>query len=205
MLTSTWLCVWLFYIVLIGSLYVWWSHFLCLGHNRRFMPRLLHSFKWTRMQTLIIVCLHFKKWNSLINSSQNSKAVTMLLRNSAWRISFFCFLLQVQADSSTSHLANRTVDLCQIQIWPSTRTLRDYLEPHAGSWSGGKASSDSFFVSYTEVLLYNNMASYPLAIFPFLNVFTWSPFLYFSPNLMDMVTNNSIKHQFYHNKPWLWH
>lgn len=60
---------------------------------------------------------------------------------------FLWFLLQVQADSQTCHLAHRTVDLCQVQIWPSTCPLRDHPQPHAGSWPGGKASTDTLSVS----------------------------------------------------------
>lgn len=50
------------------------------------------------------------------------------------------FSLQVQVDSQTSHLANRSVDFCQVQIWPSTFTLRGHPESHAGSWLGGKSA-----------------------------------------------------------------
>lgn len=57
-------------------------------------------------------------------------------------ISLLSSPLQVQVDSPPSDLANRTVDLCQVQIWPSTFTVWGHPEPHAGSRLGGKASTD---------------------------------------------------------------
>ena len=58
---------------------------------------------------------------------------------------FFTPFRQVQVDTQTSHLADRTMDLCQVQIWPSTFTLRGYPEPHAGPRLGGKAAADLSF------------------------------------------------------------
>lgn len=44
------------------------------------------------------------------------------------------------------------MDLCQVQIWHATSTLRGHPEPHAGSWLGGK-TTDTKFVSLSFKLL----------------------------------------------------
>lgn len=66
---------------------------------------------------------------------------------------FFLFPTQVQADSQEGHLANRTVDLRQVQIRPPTSALRGHPEPHAGSRPGGKTLRNTVCAFVSSCLL----------------------------------------------------